>query len=371
MFETRAAVLREIGAPLSVETVVFDDPTDHEVVVDVAAAALCHSDLISFTSSRTTVPMIAGHEAAGVVTAVGAGVAGLAPGDRVLFTYIPSCGRCVPCTRGRTVDCVRGMGSDGVPLQGSLRARTAEGEGVRQMTRLGVFSERVVVHEDSCVPVPADTDLQAAALLSCGFMTGAGAAMNAAGTQVGDTVVVIGTGGVGTAAVQGAVAAGAGRIVAVDIAAHKLDAVRKFGATDTLDATQEDWASAVLDLTGGYGADRALLCVGNATADQVNDTVKAIRSGGTAVLVGASLGVPALAVSPFEFTSRHKTLKGSLYGGDDPSRDQLAFLDLHRAGRLRLKEMVTSVYPLAEVNQAIDDLRAGRNIRGMIEFSQL
>jgi S-(hydroxymethyl)glutathione dehydrogenase/alcohol dehydrogenase len=370
MIETRAAVLTEIGGSLSIETVIYDEPQPHEVVVEVSAAALCHSDLISFTSSRTTVPLIAGHEASGTVRQVGSAVAGLTPGDQVLFNYIPSCGVCWSCQRGRPVDCVRGMGSDGLALSdGTTRGHLADGTGVRQMTRLGAFAEHTVVHEDSCLKVPAGTDPRAAALLACGFMTGAGSAINAAGTELGDVVVVVGTGGVGTAAVQGARAAGASSIIAVDIHDSKLEAVRQFGATHTINASTTDWVTQVKEITDGHGADKALMCAGISKPEQVNELMKSLRTGGTGVLVGASIGVPALTVSPFEFTSTHKTLKGSTYGSDNPARDQLRFLELYNAGKLDLDAMITNVYKLDQVNEAIADLKAGKNIRGLISLS--
>lgn len=369
MIESRAAVLREAGAPLVVETIEWDEPRADEVVVKVAAAALCHSDLIRLKSPRTPVPMVAGHEAAGVVESVGSAVSGLTVGDKVLFSFIPSCGRCHYCARGMRVDCTRGMGFTGLPLDGTSRAHTKDGLALRQMARLGAFSERVVVHQDSCLRVPADTNLRAAALLSCGFTTGAGAAINAARADIGDTVVVVGTGGVGTAAIQGAVAAGAGRIIAIDIHDEKLASAKIFGATDLINArTTPDWAAQVLELTGGFGADSALLCVGNGTAAQIADLMRAIRTGGTAVVVGATIGLDEVVLNPADFSSRHKTLTGSIYGSADPGRDQLHFLDLYRAGRLKVEEMVTRTYLLDDVAQAIADLQDGRNIRGLIEL---
>lgn len=368
MIESRAAVLREKGGALCVETVEFDDPRAQEVLVKVAAASLCHSDLIAVGSRFTQAPMIIGHEASGTVEAVGSGVTGLRVGDRVIFSFIPSCHHCHACDRGMFVDCERGPGFDGLSLEGDTHARTRDGLDVRQMTRLGVFSERVVVHQDSTVRIPDDTDLRIAALVSCGFTTGAGAAIHAADTQVGETVVVVGTGGVGTAAIQGAVAAGAGRIFAVDVHAAKLDSARAFGATDVLDAREVDWAAEILAATGGYGADKALLCVGSGTEEQIADLVKAIRPGGTAVLVGATMAAQSLGVHPSEISSKHKTLTGSLYGGDNPRADQLHFLDLHRAGRLKLEEMITKTYTLDQVQEALDDLKAGVNIRGLIEL---
>ncbi len=369
MIETRGAVLRTPDSPLSVETIEFDRPHTEEVLVRLAATALCHSDLHNIKLS-SYVPMLMGHEAAGVVEEVGEAVRTLAPGDKVIFTFVPACGRCYFCLRGMSVDCERGsgIGGRGELLDGTYRARTADGASLGQSTRLGALSERVVVHEDSCVKVPADTDLRVASLLSCGFTTGAGAAINIAKTEVGDSVVVIGVGGVGTAAIQGAVVAGAAEIIAVDVAEHKLESARRFGATRSVDA-RSDWVKAVRDATGGHGADRALLCVGNATDELVGATVAAVRKGGTAVLVGATVGLTHLAVRPAgALMAGHKVITGTMYGSNNPRRDQLRFLDLHRAGRLKLAEMITATYSLDQVNEGLADLAAGRNIRGVVEF---
>ncbi len=370
MIGTRAAVLHKPDSPLSVETVEFEPPRAQEVLVRMVATALCHSDLHNIKLAAY-VPMIMGHEAAGVVEQIGTGVTTLVPGDKVLFTFVPSCGRCYFCLRGMAVDCERGSGmrGRGELLDGTYRARSADGTPVGQATRLGAFSERVVVHEDSCIKVPTDTELRVASLLSCGFTTGAGAAINVAKTEIGDTVVVIGVGGVGTAAIQGALIAGAGEVIAVDIAEHKLESARRFGATRTIDA-RGDWPRAIRDATGGHGADRALLCVGNISDEMVAGTVNAIRKGGTAVLVGATVGLTHLAVRPAgALMVGHKIITGTLYGSLDPRRDQLRFLDLHRAGRLKLAEMITATYTLDQVNDGLADLAAGRNIRGVIEFT--
>jgi S-(hydroxymethyl)glutathione dehydrogenase/alcohol dehydrogenase len=369
VIETRAAVLREKGAPLSVETVTIDEPTGRDVLVKVVAASLCHSDLIAVTSRFTQAPMVIGHEASGIVEQVGSSVTGLEVGDRVIFSFVPSCNHCHACGRGFFVDCERGPGFDGLSLEGTTRVHTHDGLDVRQMTRLGVLSERVVVHEDSLLRIPPDSDLRTAALISCGFTTGAGAAINAADTQPGESVVVVGTGGVGTAALQGAVAAGAGRVIAVDVHPAKLALARTFGATDVIDAAAGDWAAEVLALTGGYGADKSLLCVGKGTEEQIGALVRCLRPGGTAVLVGATIGTPTLGVDPGEISSKHKTITGSLYGGTNPRADQLRFLELHRAGRLKLNEMITRTYSLDEVQQALEDLQAGINVRGLIEFA--
>ncbi len=368
MFTARAALLRELGQELTVETIEFDDPHEDEIAVRMHTAALCHSDVFTIRGTYTKVPMIVGHEASGTVEAVGSNVSGLEVGDKVIFCFIPSCGECHYCLRGQLVDCVRGMG-DGRMLDGTTRAHTQDGLECRQMARLGVFAERVVVHRDSVVRVPPETDLRSASLLSCGFTTGAGAAVNIAAIRPGDSVLVVGAGGVGAAALQGAVSSGASRLIAVDVNDEKLELARNFGATHTIDARHEDFAQRAIELTDGFGVDKALLCVGSATPEQVAGVVTALASGGTAVLVGYAGAMDSIPISPRLIGLSHKTLRGCCFGSDNPKRDQLHFLDLHNAGRLQLEAMITRSYTLDEINQAVDDLEASRNVRGIIDFT--
>jgi len=367
MIESRAAVIRDTSLPMTVEPVTFDDPHDGEVVVAVHTAALCHSDVFTIHGSWTKVPMIPGHEASGTVAALGPGVTGVVVGDKVIFNFIPPCGVCHFCLRGQPVDCVRGMG-DGTMLDGTVRARTHDGLELRQATRLGVFSERVVVHRDSVLVVPADTDLRTASLLSCGFTTGAGAAVNIAAVRPGESVLVVGVGGVGAAALQGAVSAGAGMLIAVDVSDEKLELARTFGATHTIDARKGDFSQEVLELTGGYGADKAMLCVGSARPEQIVGLIASIAPGATAVLVGYAGEMSEIPISPSAIGMSHKTIRGCRFGSDNPKRDQLHFLDLHNAGRLKLDAMITRTYALEQINEAVEDLEAGRNCRGVIQF---
>ncbi len=368
MIESRAAVAHGAGEPLKVETVMFDDPGDGEVVVRVRAAALCHSDLHVINGALPAVPMIMGHEAGGIVEAVGPGVSGLKLGDHVIFSFIPACGHCHFCQRGKTVMCERGPAPAGLPLSGRYQARLADGAEIGQMQRLGAFSERTVVHEDSCTMVPADMNLAAASLLSCGFTTGAGAVLSAAATQPGDSVVVIGAGGVGHAAVMGAVIAGASTIIAVDVQASKLDSARRFGATATVNASETDWVAAVRELTGGYGADRAISSLTQSTGEHLQQLIAAVSRGGTAVMVGSVTGLASIDVPPRGLVWEAKTLVGTLYGTHDPRREQVRFIDLYRAGRLPLDDLITATYGLDEINVALADLSAGKNIRGVIEM---
>jgi NDMA-dependent alcohol dehydrogenase len=363
-----AAVVRGPG-PMSIEEVEWSDPRAGEVRVRMAVAALCHSDLHTITYASAERPQIVGHEASGTVEAIGPGVTRVVPGDRVIFSFIPSCGVCAYCRRGAPVDCVRGLYSDGTLLDGTFRVRTAAGEELGQMARLGIFSEVAVVPEVSCLVVPPDTDMRAASLLSCGFTTGAGAAINAARTEIGETVAVVGVGGVGTSAIQGAVVAGAAEIIAIDIHDHKLESARVFGATQTINARESDWVEAVRDLTGGIGADKAIMCVSTVSGPQLTQLVAAIRKGGIAVIVGAASALQQIDINPgIELMRNRKTLTGTLFGSTNPQADQLMYLDLFRAGRLKLLEMITQSYRFDEINQGFDDLAAGKNVRGIVEF---
>jgi Zn-dependent alcohol dehydrogenase len=284
----------------------------------------------------------------------------------VIFSFIPVCGHCHFCSRGTPVMCERGPSPAGLPLSGSYQARLPSGEEVGQMQRLGAFSERTVVHEDSCAVIPLDVSMAAASLLSCGFTTGAGAVLDAASTRPGDSVVVIGAGGVGHAAIIGAVVAGAATIIAVDVQPHKLQSALRFGATAIVDASDGDWVAAVRELTGGYGADRAISSLTQSTPEHLRELVAAVSKGGTAVMVGSVTGLDSIDVAPRGLVWEAKTLVGTLFGTHDPQRAQTRFIDLYRAGRLPLDDLITSTYGLDEVNVALADLAVGKNIRGVI-----
>lgn len=364
MIQTRAALLRAPGGPLSVEEVSFSQPGATDVAVHVQVASVCHSDLHTVSNGAPHLPMIIGHEAAGVVEQVGSAVTDLRPGQKVALSFVPSCGSCWACLRGLAVECVRGsaIGSEGRALDGTFKARTPAGEEVGQMVRLGAFSERVVVHRDSCVAVDDAVPIHAAALMSCGFLTGAGSVLNIARTRPGDNVVVAGTGGVGLAAIQAAVLSGAARVLAVDVNEEKLETAQRFGATDGLDGRDPDWPKRAVELTGGRGADQAISCVSALSDDHLLQLMASLRGGGTAVLVG--VGRAMLDV----FAMGRKTVTRTLYGSRDPKADQVRLLELYMAGKFRIDEMVSATYRLEEVNEAMADLRSGKNIRGVITF---
>lgn len=369
---TRAAILRRRSLPLDVEEIELDPPGEGEVLLRVAATAICHSDMHGITGRRPGyLPMVLGHEGAGVIEAVGPGVSRVRPQDRVILTFVPSCGHCWACVRGRTLDCERGVPHEerraGDNLGGSYRMHSLRGEELGQAARLGVFAGHTVVSQDSCLVVPPDTNLVSASLLSCGITTGLGAALNQARIELGESVVVVGAGGVGVAAIQGAVIAGAGEVIAVDRNPAKLEYARRFGATQVVEAGSEPWPGVVKRLTAGRGADRSILAINRVMPADLSDLVGCLRSGGVAVIVGtADLDLSSIEVSPSALVSQHKSIVGSVYGSSNPQRDAMRYLDLYRAGRLSLDAMVTKTYRLDDINAGFEDLLAGRNVRGVV-----
>jgi NDMA-dependent alcohol dehydrogenase len=369
--ETTAAVLRETNKPLSVERIELDQPREGEVLLRMAAAGVCFSDHHYLSGRRSMrLPAVIGHEGAGVVEAVGPGVLGLRPGDHVLQTFVAPCGRCLQCKRRKFTYCEAGLGAatDGSMTDGTFRMR-AGGEDIGTGMRLGSFSQYTVTPETACVAIPKDIDLVAASLVSCGVSTGVGAALNVAHIKPGDSVAVFGVGGVGTAAVAGAVAAGAGIVIAVDIVDSKLAAARTFGATHTVNAKDVDSVAAVREATGGYGVEKAILCIDVVRPEHISAAIDSLDSGGSAVIVGgAESSLDHIPTPPAALMRSSKSVVGTMYGGLDPHRDVLRYLDLYRTGRLPLDKFVSRTYPIEDVNASLEDLTAGRNIRGVIVF---
>ena len=366
----RAAVLTSVGQPLEIRAdVVVEDPRAGEVQVRMVASGVCHSDL----SARSGVmmmptPAVLGHEGAGVVEQVGAGVTGVRPGDHVLVTWVPQCGECFFCTRDQGHLCERAnvtLASGGL-LDGTTRL-TSAGARLYQMAATGTFSELAVVPRTGVVKLPDDLDLSLAALLGCSVLTGVGAAVNTARIRPGDTVAVVGCGGVGLNVIQGARIQGAGGIIAVDTNAGKLELARRFGATDVVDAGAGDPVTAVMALTGQRGADVAFEVVGiQRTIDQA---ITMTRRGGQAVLVG----VPAMDVTVtlpafFGVVLAGKTMSGCWYGSSNVHRDVPRLIELYREGRLLLGELVSRRITLDEVNDALDAMGSGDLARSVIEY---
>jgi S-(hydroxymethyl)glutathione dehydrogenase/alcohol dehydrogenase len=361
--EVRAAVLHEGGAPLSVETVTLDPPRAGEVLVRVAAAGVCHSDvhLADGNLGDDRWPTILGHEGAGVVEAVGPEVDDLAAGDPVALCFVPSCRRCRACTEGRPNLCETASAQAwaGALLDGTSRLRLADGRPVRHFNFVSCFAERCVVPVASAVPIPRELPLWQAALLGCAVVTGFGAVRNAARVALGESVCVIGCGGIGQQIVAAARMAGAGRIVAVDRDPAKLELALARGATDTVDASAGDPRKAVRALVPG-GVDHALEAVGNPATIRLAWDV--LRPGATAVVVGiaprgAEASVPALQLLA------EKGLRGSYYGSGDPGREIARLADLMAGGRIEVGDAISHLTDLDGIEEAFGRLRAGSGAR--------
>lgn len=348
----------------------LDPPKDHEVLVRVAASGLCHSDdhVAKADGIVHHFPFCGGHEGAGVVAEVGPGVRDLEVGDHIVTSFIPGCGRCRFCATGMQNLCETGaLLMQGTQLDGTYRMHYGDKD-VAQTSLLGMFSEYTVIPEWSCIKLPKHVPLRVAALLGCGVPTGWGSAVNAAQVEPGQVVIVVGIGGIGINAVQGAAHAGATRVIAVDPVAMKRDAAKRFGATDAFAALDEA-AEVARSLTNGQGADATILTVGVLTAEQVGEAFDAIRKGGTVVVTAvAPMRIESIPVSPFMLAMFQKRLQGCLYGMMSPSADVPRLLAMYEQGQLKLDELVTRTYTLDEINLGYEDMHAGTNLRGLIEF---
>ena len=357
----RAAVCRAFGEPVALETLELRDPGAGELRVRVAACAICHSDLAYIEGVWDgDLPAVYGHEAAGVVEEVGAGVVGVEAGDHVVVTLVRACGRCGLCLRGLPALCER-RGS--LPLSRSSPLRDDGGAPVAQGLRTAAFAEQVLVHDSQVVPLPRDVPLESAALLGCGVVTGVGAVLNTAQVEAGSTVGVIGVGGVGLNAVQGAVLAGARLIVAIDVLPGKLAAARWFGATEVVNAAQAEVSETVSALTEGRGLDCVVVTAGSAAA--VEQGLSLVADAGSLVLVGMPGGATA-SIDPETVAERGLRILGSKVGSTRPQLDVPALVALYRAGRLKLDELVSGRFPLAEIEDALAFARGGAALRSLV-----
>ncbi len=365
--KTNAAILWEFGGNWEVEEIDLDPPQDGEVLVSWEATGLCHSDEHIRTGDLPApLPIIGGHEGAGIVQEVGPGVQGLKPGDHVVASFLPACGRCRFCSTGHQNLCDLGaLIMAGTQADGSYRRR-ARGQNIGAMAFVGTFSQYGTVPEASIVKIDDDLPLSRACLLGCGVTTGWGSAVNTADVSPGDTVVVIGLGGIGSGAVQGARLAGAEKIIVIDPIATKRDKAFQFGATHFVTSMPEAMAL-VADLTKGVMADSAILTVGLLEGAMIEDAANIIRKGGAVVMTAiAAMTDTTPTLSLMMFTLFQKRLLGSLYGEANPRADIPRLLSLYREGKLLLDETVTHEYKLAEVNEGYEDMRAGKNIRGVV-----
>ena len=336
----------------------------------MSAAGICGSDRHVLEGHFPgAVPAVGGHEGAGVVEAIGEGVTDVAVGDHVVHLFVGPCGECPPCRRGHKTFCTKGWTTDGRLPDGTFRMHDRAGADIGTLLGLGSFSAHTVSPARNVAVIPRDVDWACAALVSCGVSTGVGAMINVARTQIGDDVAILGFGGVGAAAVMGAVAAGAARVIAIDIYDEKADAAIGLGATHFVNAREEDALAAVRRITDGRGVDRLALTLDVIKPEHYRFAIDALSAGGVAVQVGAGDGsVDYLPVNPAKFTAKQASFTATTFGGMDPPRDVRRWLDLYQAGRLPLERLISRTYRLDQINDAFADLAAGRNIRGVINF---
>jgi NDMA-dependent alcohol dehydrogenase len=364
--KTKVAILWEPGRALSVEEAELEEPRTGEILVEVKAAGVCHSDLHPVRGDWSTrTPLALGHEGAGVVRSVGVGVSRVRPGDHVVFCWAPPCGTCTPCLEGRPVLCDRlDKTTYRNQLPGGGTRLRAQGCDVGHFNGTACFADFAVVAEEGAVPVPAKVPFAALATLGCAVITGIGAALNAARLAGGERIVVVGAGGVGLNVVQGAKIAGCEKIIALDTRPKPLDLARDFGATEALDAATEGLVKIVRDLTNGQGADYVFDTVG--APETIQQSLALTRKGGTVILTGLSRTDALASVPIFPFVLQEKRLVGSLYGSGQPLRDIPRLVGMYEDGRLKLDELATRTYRLDKINDALAALSSGEGARGII-----
>lgn len=353
----KAAVLTEIGQPMTVQEVQIDEPSHGQVLVKTAAAGVCHSDLHFMDKSwPIRPPAILGHEAAGVVERCGDGVSYVEPGDHVILLFVPFCGSCKFCAMGRSNLCQNGRLRDATITIGDQK--------IVPFIGLSAFAEYMLVPENALVKIRRDMPLDRAALVGCAVMTGVGAAINTAKVQAGSACAVIGAGGVGLNVVQGCALAGAEKIIAIDMLLNKLEMAKMFGATHTIDASKEDAVAKVRELTDG-GADYAFEAIG--LPQTITQAWDMIRAGGEAIVVGMAPWGSKATISAPDFLSE-KVLRGCMYGSTRPRIDMPRIVDLYMSGKLKLDELVSRRIPLEGINEAFEAMKNGEVARTVIVF---
>ncbi|BBU21925.1 Zn-dependent alcohol dehydrogenase [Mycobacterium xenopi] len=381
--KSRAAILHDVGGPWSVEEFQLDPPRAGEVLVEMAAAGLCHSDdhilkgdlsapneVLRSLGLPTMFPTIGGHEGSGIVREVGDGVTDFMPGDHVVMSFVAVCGQCRWCASGMEYICDAGIGTltPGMPTDGTFRHHTTDGKPLGHLSKIGAFAEHTVVSANSLVKIEPDLPLLPSALLSCAIPTGYGSAANRAGVRGGDTVVVVGAGGIGTGAIQGARINGAAQIVAVDPVEFKQKSACQFGATHAV-ATTADALDLVRGLTYGVMADAVVVSPSLITPNDVRDALELTRKGGTCVLTGMTSQLTrSVNLNLQDFILMNKTLAGTVFGSCNPKADIARLAKLYQTGQLQLDEMITKRYRLDDINDAYADLLNGEIIRGVIDF---
>ncbi|MDA1001706.1 MAG: Zn-dependent alcohol dehydrogenase, partial [bacterium] len=347
----RAAILREVGKPLSVEEIEVDPPREGEVLVKMAAAGVCHSDYHAMNGELPApMPIILGHEGSGVVEEVGPGVTSLKKGDHVVSVWRYSCGHCEYCITARPALCGDGwkMRSEGVLSDGTRRFRQGKSE-ISHHLGVSTFSEYSVMSEKSALKIREDMPLDKAAVVSCAVITGVGAVLNGANIRPGESIAIFGAGGIGLNAVQGALLAGAEPIIAVDLMQNKLEMAKKFGATHLINASDEDPIKRIREITGGKGVHCAIEAIG--IPEVTAQAFESLRSGGTAVMIGITSPTSKTAIPTLSLVTQEKKLVGSIYGSSVPRFMVPRLIELYMAGKLNLDDLLTRSYPLDQINE--------------------
>jgi NDMA-dependent alcohol dehydrogenase len=382
--QVRAAIVSELHGPWHTETIEIDEPRANEVKVKMSFAGMCHSDehlrtgdmipspeLVQIlTGHDSAFPVIGGHEGSGIVDSVGENVTTLKPGDHVATSFVPSCGRCEYCASGRQYICDLGAHTLVGPMisDGTWRHHLGDLD-LNRMCQLGTFSEYIVVNEASVIRIDPWYDLRAAALISCGLATGFGSAASRGGVKPGDTVAVIGCGGVGSGAIQGAVHAGARAVIAIDTNQSKIDRALKIGATHGCATTLDAAFNILPELTSGKNCDVTIITVGVATTEIVEQARSITAKGGVVVITSiAPYDQTAIDLNLFMFAMLNQELRGTIFGSVSPRVQIPRLLRLHHEGKFHVDELITKEYSLDDVQQGYDDLESGKNLRGVVRF---
>jgi S-(hydroxymethyl)glutathione dehydrogenase/alcohol dehydrogenase len=367
VMRTKAAVVPESGQ-LLIETIELDPPKKGELLVRMRAAGVCHSDLHTYRGElRAKPPLVLGHEGAGVVEAVGEGVTRVKPGDAILINWLPACEVCTPCLRGEYNLCERFPSTTfaGMLMDKTSRLRRQDGTMLKHYLSAATMSEYMVIDEAGAIPIPADVPFEVAAVIGCAVATGVGAVINTGQAGAGDSAAVIGCGGIGLSMIQGCKLAGCHPIVAIDVMDSKLDFARRMGATATINARETDAVERLRELIPG-GPDFVFDSVGSTIT--IPQALQGARAGGTAVIVGMHSALTQVPLPAGPLIFQNKRLLGSFVGSTRPRLDLPKLVELYRAGKLQLDELITKRYTLEELPQAFADMEAGVVARGVIIF---
>ncbi|MCH9710929.1 MAG: NDMA-dependent alcohol dehydrogenase [Actinomycetia bacterium] len=371
--KTKGALIWEFNQPWSIEEIEIGDPVKDEVKIQMEASGMCHSDhhLVTGDIAMAGFPVLGGHEGAGIVTEVGPGVENVAVGDHVVLSFIPSCGECPTCQSGKRNLCDLGAGLlAGTAVSDGTHRIHARGQAVFPMTLLGTFSPYMVVHKTSVVKIDPSIPFEVACLVGCGVTTGYGSAIRSADVQPGDDVAIAGIGGVGMGALQGAVIAGARKIFAIDPIEWKRDQALKFGATHVY-PDLESAMMGIAELTGGQMADKTIITTGELKGEDIDNYLNMTAKGGTCVVTAvANMMETSVTMNLAMLTLLQKNLQGTIFGGGNPHHDIPQMLSMYKARKLNLDDMVTRQYKLEQINDGYRDMLEGKNIRGVIRYTE-